>query len=83
MSVALGLIALRAPDIVETVKFRGLSINGDFPQAYLDGNFVSIFLNAARKLPSENPYTKCISALVNLGIFVVATVLVTGSTIPV
>jgi hypothetical protein len=41
-------------------------------------------LFAARKFPSQKPYTKYISAysaFVNLGTFVVATVIVTGTTV--
>jgi hypothetical protein len=40
--------------------------------------------NAARELPQQKPCTKCVSAysaFVSLGIFVVATVLVTGTTV--
>jgi hypothetical protein len=39
---ALGLETLTALDIVERVKFRGLLIHGDLPQAYLDGNIISV-----------------------------------------
>jgi hypothetical protein len=41
-SVALGFASLRAHDIVQTVKFTGLLINGYLTHEYLDSDIVSV-----------------------------------------
>jgi hypothetical protein len=44
VSAALRLETLRAPVIVERIKFRGFLINGDVPHAYESSNIVSILV---------------------------------------